>query len=123
MLETIRLLAFSVLAAAWGAGCAPGPGPARSRPPVAAEPGETRVTLLQTTDLHDHGRGAGHVGAGPSGLGGHFDAGRITAEYGSSGDFSRFPDAGGAVRTRNASCPLDQLGALAAMAGTLRQVP
>lgn len=41
---------------------------------LAAHPapaGETRVTLLQTTDLHDHGRGCGHVSGAPSARGGY----------------------------------------------------
>jgi hypothetical protein len=59
----------------------------------------------------------------PPALGGHFTGGRITAEYASSGDFRRFPAAGGAVRTRNAAYPLERIGALAAMAEALRQVP
>ena len=37
---------------------------------AAAPAGELRVTLLQTTDIHDHCKGAGHVAAGPSALGG-----------------------------------------------------
>jgi len=39
---------------------------------AGAAPGaERRVTILQTTDLHGHAAGAGHVGAGPADLGGY----------------------------------------------------
>jgi len=37
---------------------------------VAAPAFDLRVTLLQTTDLHDHAKGAGHVAGEPSALGG-----------------------------------------------------
>ena len=53
----------------------------------------------------------------------HFAGGRITAEYDSGGGFTGFPSFGAAVRTRNAAYPLDRVGALAAMAGALRQAP
>lgn len=55
-----RLLAFAVLAA-WAAGSAP----------RAAAALETRVTILQTTDLHDHAKGAGHTEAAAPALGGY----------------------------------------------------
>jgi len=38
---------------------------------AAAPAGDLRVTLLQTTDLHDHCKGACHVAAGPSARGGY----------------------------------------------------
>jgi 2',3'-cyclic-nucleotide 2'-phosphodiesterase (5'-nucleotidase family) len=55
--------------------------------------------------------------------GSHFRDGWITSEYGSSHDFSQFQTSGAAVRTRNASYPLGAIGALAAVAESLRQAP
>jgi hypothetical protein len=59
----------------------------------------------------------------PPAQGGHFAGGWITPEYGSCADFTRFPAFGAAVRTRNASYPLDSISALAAMVETLRAAP
>jgi 2',3'-cyclic-nucleotide 2'-phosphodiesterase (5'-nucleotidase family) len=56
----------------------------------------------------------------PPGRGGHFDGGRITAEYGATPDFSRFPVFGAAVRVRNAAFPAAQVLALAALVQGLR---
>jgi len=61
--------------------------------------------------------------AAPPGQGGHFDRGRIQAEYGASLDFRRFPESGAAVRVRNAGFPLDRLAVLADMARALREAP
>ncbi len=61
--------------------------------------------------------------AAPAGQGGHFEAGRITAEYASSPDFRQFPAAGAAVRRRNAAYPLDRIAALAATLAALEAVP
>ena len=61
--------------------------------------------------------------ATPPGQGGHFSGGGITAEYLSSPDFRRFPEAGPAVRTRNASYPLEPVAALAATLAGLAAVP
>jgi 5'-nucleotidase len=52
MLRRLKTLVFALLAA-------------------AAPAGELRVTLLQTADLHDHGKGAGHVASAPPDLGGY----------------------------------------------------
>lgn len=49
----------------------------------------------------------------PPARGGHFQDGRITAEYAAPADFRRFPEAGAAVRVRNAAYPLARLAALA----------
>jgi 5'-nucleotidase len=56
----------------------------------------------------------------PPGRGGHFDRGRISAEYGAGPDFSQFAAFGAAVRVRNASFPAAQVRALAALVQDLR---
>jgi 5'-nucleotidase len=58
-----------LLALLISAGCASGGDRTGSAPLVAAA-GETRLTLLQTTDIHNHRKGAG-VAEGPSALGGY----------------------------------------------------
>ena len=65
-----RFLLF-MLAFLVGTGCA---GAGREAPPVRSVPArarDLRVTLLQTTDLHDHAKGSGHLGPGPAGQGGY----------------------------------------------------
>ena len=53
----LGLSAFTLLLGAWSLGCGPGSGAgAGPLPPLA---GEARMTLLQTTDIHDHARDAG----------------------------------------------------------------
>ncbi len=61
--------------------------------------------------------------ARPRSRGGHFQDGRITGEYASDPDPGRFPDAGAAVRTRNAGYPLERLQALGALAAALDRYP
>jgi len=53
----LGLSAFTLLLGVWSLGCGPGSGAgAGPLPPLA---GEARMTLLQTTDIHDHARDAG----------------------------------------------------------------
>jgi hypothetical protein len=54
-----------------GPGCAGAGGEGAARPRPTAAGAGLRVTVLQTSDLHGHARGAGHVGAGPSARGGY----------------------------------------------------
>jgi 2',3'-cyclic-nucleotide 2'-phosphodiesterase (5'-nucleotidase family) len=61
----ISLLAIALLLAAC-LGCAGSPG---APPPPPAPPAEARLTVLQTTDLHHHASGAGHVAGGPGAVG------------------------------------------------------
>jgi len=60
-----------LFAALLGTGCA---GSGQGLPPARTGPvpgHDLRVTLLQTTDLHDHAKGSGHLGPGPAAQGGY----------------------------------------------------
>jgi hypothetical protein len=59
----------------------------------------------------------------PPAQGGHFREGRITVEYATPADPGRWPEAGAAVRVRNAAYPRARLAALAGLAASLRSAP